>query len=102
MSLKDDTGPGAQLATLTKLCKVLSFCMEDSLDYFPIETSVPVLVGHATAMRPAEMSCSLPSGQLTYLCDAMPRSANALVRHGVLPVLYGKLLAIEYMDVAEH
>lgn len=99
-NLEDDAGPGAQLAGLTELCEVLSFCMEDSLGYFPIETSVPVLVrlaGHETS--PDVMLLAIRA--LTYLCDVMPRSADALVRHGALPVLCGKLLAIEYLDVAE-
>ncbi|KAG1337984.1 E3 ubiquitin-protein ligase UPL4 [Cocos nucifera] len=99
-SLEDDAGPGAQVAALTELCEVLSFCMEDSLGYFPIETSVPVLVrlaGHETS--PDVMLLAIRA--LTYLCDVMPRSADALVRHGALPVLCGKLLAIEYLDVAE-
>nr|CAD1817569.1 unnamed protein product [Ananas comosus var. bracteatus] len=38
---------------------------------------------------------------MTYLCDAMPRLADAVVRHGALPVLCQRLLAIEYLDVAE-
>ncbi|ONK77022.1 uncharacterized protein A4U43_C02F2300 [Asparagus officinalis] len=38
---------------------------------------------------------------LTYLCDLVPRSADELVRHEVVPVLCGKLLAIEYLDLAE-
>jgi E3 ubiquitin-protein ligase TRIP12 len=38
---------------------------------------------------------------ITYLCDAMPRAADAVVRHGLLPVLCSRLLAIEYLDVAE-
>ncbi|XP_008783678.1 E3 ubiquitin-protein ligase UPL4-like [Phoenix dactylifera] len=99
-SLEDDAGPGAQLAALTELCEVLSFCMEDSIGYFPMETSIPVLVrlaGHETS--PDVMLLAIRA--LTYLCDVMPRSADALVRHGALPVLCGKLLAFDYLDVAE-
>ncbi|KAG1365699.1 E3 ubiquitin-protein ligase UPL4 [Cocos nucifera] len=99
-SLDEDAGPEAQLAALTELCEVLSFCMEDSLGYFPMETSVPVLVRLAGAeSRPDVMLLAVRA--LTYLCDGMPRTADALVRHGALPVLCGKLLAIEYLDVAE-
>jgi len=38
---------------------------------------------------------------ITYLCDAMPGATDAVVRHGLLPVLCSRLLAIEYLDVAE-
>ncbi|KAG6507100.1 hypothetical protein ZIOFF_032441 [Zingiber officinale] len=40
----------AQLSALTELCEVLSFCMEDAMEYFPVESTVPPLlvklVGH--------------------------------------------------------
>ncbi|XP_020672112.1 E3 ubiquitin-protein ligase UPL4 isoform X2 [Dendrobium catenatum] len=38
---------------------------------------------------------------IIYLCDVMPRAADAIVRHGALSVLHGRLLLIEYLDVAE-
>jgi E3 ubiquitin-protein ligase TRIP12 len=40
---------------------------------------------------------------ITYLYDAMPCAprADAVARHGLLPVLSSRLLAIEYPDVAE-
>ncbi|XP_008805036.2 E3 ubiquitin-protein ligase UPL4-like [Phoenix dactylifera] len=99
-SLEDDAGPGVQLAALAELCEVLSFCMEDSLGYFPMETSVPVLVRLAGPETSPDVML-LAVRALTYICDGMPRMADALVRHGALPVLCGKLLAIEYLDVAE-
>lgn len=99
-SLEDDAGPGAQLAALTELCEVLSFCMEDSLGYSLMESWVPVLVRLAGAETSPDVMLFAVRA-LTYLCDLMPRSADALVRHGALPVLCGKLLAIEYLDVAE-
>ncbi|CAL9101284.1 unnamed protein product [Musa acuminata var. zebrina] len=98
--LDDGSGGSAQLAALTELCEVLSFCMEDAVGYFPLETVVPPLVKLASHESSPDVML-LAIRALTYLCDAMPRSAEAIVRHGALPVLCGRLLAIEYLDVAE-
>ncbi|RVW39675.1 E3 ubiquitin-protein ligase UPL4 [Vitis vinifera] len=38
---------------------------------------------------------------ITYLCDVFPRSSGLLSRHGVVPALCERLMAIEYLDVAE-
>ncbi|PKA51906.1 E3 ubiquitin-protein ligase UPL4 [Apostasia shenzhenica] len=96
----DDAGPSSQVAALTELCEALSFCIEDSFDHFPVEATVPVLVRLAGSEGNPDIML-LAIRAITYLCDVMPRSADALVRHGVLPVLCGRLLAIEYLDVAE-
>ncbi|WOL06323.1 hypothetical protein Cni_G15055 [Canna indica] len=96
----DGSGGSAQLAALTELCEVLSFCMEDAIGYLPVETVVPPLVKLAAdESNPDVMLLAIRA--LTYLCDAMPRSAETIARHGALPVLCGRLLAIEYLDVAE-
>lgn len=55
--------------------------------------------GAAAAASPDVMLLSVRA--ITYLCDAMPRAADAVVRHGLLPLLCSRLLAIEYLDVAE-
>jgi hypothetical protein len=38
---------------------------------------------------------------LTYLCDAMPRAAHNVLRYALLSLFCSRLLAIEYLDVAE-
>ncbi|KAL2558541.1 HECT domain-containing protein [Forsythia ovata] len=38
---------------------------------------------------------------MIYLCDVNPRSSSFLVRHDVVPVLCQRLMAIEYLDVAD-
>ncbi|KAL0309765.1 UNVERIFIED_CONTAM: E3 ubiquitin-protein ligase UPL4 [Sesamum radiatum] len=38
---------------------------------------------------------------ITYLCDVNPRSSGFLVRHDAVPALCQRLMAIEYLDVAE-
>lgn len=96
----EDANPSAQLASLTELCEALSFCMEDSLGSFPMDNALPLLVRLARSEgNPDIMLLAIRS--ITYLCDVMPRSADAIVRHGALPVLCGRLLSIEYLDVAE-
>jgi len=39
---------------------------------------------------------------LTHLCDALPSSFSVIVHHGAIPTSCLRLLAIEYMDLAEH
>ncbi|PKU64336.1 E3 ubiquitin-protein ligase UPL4 [Dendrobium catenatum] len=96
----EDAGPSAQLASLTELCEALSFCMEDSLGYFPMDNALPLLVRLAGSEgNPDVMLLAIRA--ITYLCDVMPRAADAIVRHGALSVLCGRLLSIEYLDVAE-
>ncbi|CAM0955142.1 unnamed protein product [Alopecurus aequalis] len=104
----DGAGADAVLAALTELCEALSFCTEDDGGYFPTEAAAAALVrvarggdgtGTGAVASPDAMLLALRA--ITYLCDAMPRAADAVVRHGLLPVLCSRLLAIEYLDVAE-
>jgi E3 ubiquitin-protein ligase TRIP12 len=43
----------------------------------------------------------LAVGSITYFCDAMPRAADTVLRYCLLSLLSSRLLAIEYLDVAE-
>uniref|UniRef100_A0ACD5U1W4 Uncharacterized protein n=1 Tax=Avena sativa TaxID=4498 RepID=A0ACD5U1W4_AVESA len=104
----DGAGGDAVLAALTELCEALSFCTEDAGGYFPTEAAAKALVkiarggdagGGGAVASPDEMLLAVRA--ITYLCDAMPRAADAFVRHGLLPVLCSRLLVIEYLDVAE-
>jgi E3 ubiquitin-protein ligase TRIP12 len=38
---------------------------------------------------------------LTYLCDVFPRASVFLVKHNAIPAICQRLMAIEYLDVAE-
>lgn len=92
--------PAEVAVSLFQLCEALSFCNEDSVGYVPVEKVVPLLVNIAGwEGRPDEMLLAVRA--ITYMCDAMPRSAESVVRHGAVPVLCGKLLSIDYLDVAE-
>uniref|UniRef100_A0A452ZAR8 HECT-type E3 ubiquitin transferase n=1 Tax=Aegilops tauschii subsp. strangulata TaxID=200361 RepID=A0A452ZAR8_AEGTS len=97
----EGAGGGALLASLTELCEALSFCTEDAGGYFPVESAARALVRLAGAEVASPDEMLLAVRAITYLCDAMPRAADAVVRHGLLPVLCSRLLAIEYLDVAE-
>uniref|UniRef100_A0A0D9WHF8 HECT-type E3 ubiquitin transferase n=1 Tax=Leersia perrieri TaxID=77586 RepID=A0A0D9WHF8_9ORYZ len=102
----DGAEEGVLVAALTELCEALSFCGEDVGGYFPTEAAARALVrlvggaeGGVAAASPDVMLLSVRA--ITYLCDAMPRASDAVVRHGLLPLLCSRLLAIDYLDVAE-
>jgi E3 ubiquitin-protein ligase TRIP12 len=43
----------------------------------------------------------LAARALTFLADVLPSSCGAIVRHGAVPAFCARLLAIEYIDLAE-
>lgn len=98
-SLKEEAGQGSQLAGLTELCDVLSFCSEElPLSYS--ELLAPILVRLAKDdSNPEIMLLSVRC--TTYLCDAFFESTEIFVRHDVVPALCARLMNIEYLDVAE-
>ncbi|XP_019427999.1 PREDICTED: E3 ubiquitin-protein ligase UPL4 [Lupinus angustifolius] len=99
-TLSEQTEPSAQLAVLTELCEVLSFCTEGSLPSMTSDLLSPLLVKLAKhESNPDIMLFSIRA--ITYICDLYPRSAGFLVRHDAVPALCQRLLAIEYQDVAE-
>lgn len=95
----DGLGESAQLATLTELCEVLSV-MEDAAEDYHLELFVQPIVKLAAKDGNPEIMI-LAVRALTYLCDVWPSTSVEIVRHGTIPVLCRKLLAIEYLDVAE-
>uniref|UniRef100_A0A1D1YN22 HECT-type E3 ubiquitin transferase n=1 Tax=Anthurium amnicola TaxID=1678845 RepID=A0A1D1YN22_9ARAE len=96
-SLEDSAGCGA---ALTELCEALSFGSEDSLSNLVSDLFAPALVRLAGDDSNAD-TMLLAIRALTYLSDVLPRSAASIVKHGALPVLCGRLMSIEYLDVAE-
>lgn len=99
-NLNEGNGGSGQLAALTELCEVLSFCNEDSLSSLMADSLSPVLVNLAKNESNANIMLLAIRG-MTYLCDVYPRSSGFLVRHDAVPALCERLLAIEYVDVAE-
>ncbi|KAK1562419.1 hypothetical protein Q3G72_011634 [Acer saccharum] len=100
VSLNDEGDPSRQLVALTELCEVLSFGTEDSLSSMMVDSLSPVLVKLARYENNPDIMLLAIRG-ITYLCDVFPRSSGLLVRHDAIPALCQRLMAIEYLDVAE-
>lgn len=99
-SLNEDHDESGQLAALTELCELLSFCTDNSLSGLMADSFSPVLVKLARHQsNPNIMLLAIRA--ITYFCDVHPRSSAYLVRHDAVPALCQRLLAIEYLDVAE-
>ncbi|XP_075510126.1 E3 ubiquitin-protein ligase UPL4 isoform X1 [Primulina tabacum] len=99
-SLSDEFEESAQLALLTELCELLSFCSDSSLSSLMADSFSPLLVKLAKhESNPDIILLSIRA--ITYLCDANPRSSGFLVRHDAVPTLCQRLMSIEYLDVAE-
>ncbi|XP_031397200.1 E3 ubiquitin-protein ligase UPL4 [Punica granatum] len=99
-SLSSEKEPSALVAALTELCEVLSFCTEDSPSSMLADSFSPILVKLARHNSNPDIML-LAIRAITYLCDVFPRSSGFLVRHDAIHALCEKLMAIEYMDVAE-
>ncbi|KAL2933844.1 E3 ubiquitin-protein ligase UPL4 [Bienertia sinuspersici] len=99
-SLNNDAEPSGQLAALTELCELLSFCTSDSISSSIADQLSSALVKLAKHEdNPNIMLLAIRA--LTYSCDVFPRSSGSLVRHDAVPALCHRLLVIEYLDVAE-
>ncbi|KZV58123.1 hypothetical protein F511_37571 [Dorcoceras hygrometricum] len=99
-SLSEEFEESTQLALLTELCELLSFCSDSSLSSLMADSFSPLLVKLARhESNPDIMLLSIRA--ITYLCDANPRSPGFLVRHDAVPALCQRLMAIDYLDVAE-
>lgn len=99
-SLNEDLDESGQLAALTKLCELLSFCTDSSLSGLIADSFSPVIVKLARhGSNPDIMLLAIRA--ITYFCDVHPRSSSYLVRHDAVSALCQRLMAIDYLDVAE-
>lgn len=98
--LTEEVEESGQLAQLTELCELLSFCSDSSLSSPMVDSFSPVLVRLARHENNPDIML-LAIRAITYLCDVNPRSSIFIVRHDAVPVLCQRLMAIEYLDVAE-
>ncbi|RZC76532.1 hypothetical protein C5167_000633 [Papaver somniferum] len=100
-SLSDEnTDVSGQLSSLTELCDVLSFCTESSISGSTAAALSPLLVKLARhESNPDIMLYSIRA--ITYLVDVLPGISVLLARVDAVPALCERLMAIEYMDVAE-
>ncbi|GAB2240684.1 hypothetical protein Droror1_Dr00021202 [Drosera rotundifolia] len=98
--LIDEADCSGQLVALTELCELLSFSTEGSISNALSDQLAPLLVKLARQEAyPDVMLMAFRS--ITYLCDACPRASAFLVRNDIVPALCQRLIAIEYLDVAE-
>ncbi|XP_050381252.1 E3 ubiquitin-protein ligase UPL4 [Argentina anserina] len=99
-TLREEVDLSQQLVMLTELCEVLSFCSDDSLSGDTSNSLSPILVKLAKDETSADIML-LAIRAMTYLCDVHPKSAVYLVQHDAVAALCQRLMAIEYLDVAE-
>ncbi|GAB2254951.1 hypothetical protein Droror1_Dr00008729 [Drosera rotundifolia] len=98
--LIDEADCSGQLVALTELCELLSFSTEGSISNALSDQLAPLLAKLARQEAyPDVMLMAFRS--ITYLCDASPRASAFLVRNDIVPALCERLIAIEYLDVAE-
>lgn len=99
-SLGQEVEESVTLSALTELCELLSFCSDGSLSSMMADSLSPILVKLARhESNPDIMLLAIRA--ITYLCDVHPRSSGFLVRHDAVPALCQRLMAIEFLDVAE-
>ncbi len=89
---------GDQMAGISELCENLSVSTEDSMIMFPVDEVVPVLL-ELLDSSPDLMLLSCRA--ITLLVDVYPSSAKQISQAGGIETLCGKLVCIEYIDVAE-
>ncbi|KAA8518804.1 hypothetical protein F0562_016422 [Nyssa sinensis] len=99
-SLSEEIDESGILAALTELCELLSFCSDSSLSSLMADSLSPILAKLASLESNPDIML-LAIRAITYLCDMHPRSSAFLARHDVVLALCQRLMAIEYLDIAE-
>ncbi|KAK1370334.1 HECT-type E3 ubiquitin transferase [Heracleum sosnowskyi] len=100
VGLRAEGEEGKQVEALTQLCDLLSIGTEDSLSTFPVDSFVPVLVGLLGYESNPDIML-LAARAITHLCDVLPSSCSAVVHYGAVSSFVNRLVAIQYMDLAE-
>ena len=95
--LSDDT---AQLIAAQDLAEYLSMATEDTMMGFSLDEFVPCLIDLLQVEHNPDIML-LACRCFANLVEAMPHSAQAIAAAGAIDVLVGKLLNIEYIDLAE-
>lgn len=99
-SLSKETDESALVAALTELCELLSFSPDSSMSNIMADSFSPILVRLARyESNPTIMLLAVRA--VTYLCEVHPRSSTYLVNHDAVPALCQRLMAFEFLDVAE-
>ncbi|XP_060201629.1 E3 ubiquitin-protein ligase UPL4 [Lycium barbarum] len=99
-SLSKESDESVLLIALTELCELLSFSPDSSMSNSMADSYSPILVRLARhESNPDIMLFAIRA--MTYLCEVHPRSSAYLVNHDAVPALCQRLMAIQYLDVAE-
>ena len=88
------------LAGLTELCECLAVATEETMVSFPIDQTVPLLVGFLAHKHNPDVML-LAARALTNLADVFPPACSYIIRHNAVPAFCARLLTIEYIDLAE-
>jgi len=91
---------GAALAALAALNDLLSVANEDSAAGLPLDALASSLVPLLAAEHSPDLML-LAARAVTYLADAAPPAAGALLRAGAAAALAERLGAVAYIDLAE-
>lgn len=89
-----------QLQGLIDLCDYFNLSLEELLSGFPVDNFVPTLVELLHYEHNPDIML-LTTRAMTYMIEAIPKSARAVVREGAVPIFCARLLSIQYIDVAE-
>eukprot|EP00670_Eutreptiella_braarudii_P010542 CAMPEP_0174313358 /NCGR_PEP_ID=MMETSP0810-20121108/4922_1 /TAXON_ID=73025 ORGANISM="Eutreptiella gymnastica-like, Strain CCMP1594" /NCGR_SAMPLE_ID=MMETSP0810 /ASSEMBLY_ACC=CAM_ASM_000659 /LENGTH=206 /DNA_ID=CAMNT_0015422095 /DNA_START=20 /DNA_END=638 /DNA_ORIENTATION=+ len=98
--LNENADENQQLNCLTELCNFLSIGTEDTVSGFRSDAFVPLLVQCMRKEHNIDIMI-LAARALTHLMEALPSSCNTVVAAGAVKVFCEKLLAIEFIDLAE-
>jgi len=98
--LGENADESQQLTCLTELCNFLSIGTEDTVSGFRSDAFAPLLVQCMRKEHNIDIML-LAARALTHLMEALPSSCATVVAAGAVPVFCEKLLAIEFIDLAE-
>jgi len=98
--IKSDDDETLRLQCLMELCNHLVVLTEDHLNGFKVDQFVPPLVSIIQNSQDPNLMLFVCRA-FSHLLEALPTSVGHLVRNGAIPALCEKLLAVEYIDLAE-
>ena len=85
---------------MTELCDLLCMGTEETLHGFSTDQFLPPLINLINCEASPEIMLQACRG-IAYILEAIPQASPDVVRHGSIAPLCSKLMAIQYIDVAE-
>ena len=98
--LKAEGDLARQEGALTELCDLLCMGTEETLHGFSTDQFLPPLINLINCEASPEIMLQACRG-IAYILEAIPQASPDVVRHGSIAPLCSKLMAIQYIDVAE-